>query len=172
MEQLINAFKGYAANLDQLQGSPRLAVVSSVDPRTACARVLQQPEGNLSGWLPILSLWTGDGWGLVCLPRPGDQVLVLFHDGDAASGIVVGGLYSDNRQVPAAPLGEFWLVHGSGSHIKLLNDGTVHVAGDLHVAGEVFDRWGALSRLRSAHNTHVHGDYGGHATSSPTVKDQ
>jgi phage baseplate assembly protein gpV len=172
MEQLINTLKGYAANLDQLQGSPRLATVSSVDAKTACARVLHQPEGILSGWLPVLSLWAGDGWGVVCLPGVGDQVLVLSHDGDPSNGIVVGGLYSDKRRVPAAPQGEFWLLHRSGSSIRLIGDGTVQVVGDLHVTGEVFDRSGSLSRLRAAHNAHFHNDATGHITSVPTTKDQ
>jgi phage baseplate assembly protein gpV len=172
MEQLVNALKGYAAGLDQLQGLPRLAIISSVDAKSACARVLHQPEGILSGWLPILSLWSGDGWGLVCLPAVGDQVLVLSHDGDPSNGIVVGSLYSDKRKVPATPPGEFWLLHRSGSYIKLIDDGTVQIAGDLHVAGEVFDRSGSLSRLRTAHNMHLHTDALGRTTSAPTTKDQ
>jgi phage baseplate assembly protein V len=172
MEQIVNAFKTFAAGLDQLQASPRLATVASVDPETACARVIHQPEDVLSGWLPVLSAWTGNGWGLVCLPNPGDQVLVVPHDGDPASGIVLGSLYSDKRELPVTRPGEFWLVHGSGSFIKLLHDGTIQMRGDLHVDGEVFDRWGPLSRLRSNHNAHVHTDGAGRITSAPTTKDQ
>ncbi|MDR3536528.1 MAG: phage baseplate assembly protein V [Acetobacteraceae bacterium] len=150
---------------------PRLAIVSSVDSQTACARVLHQPEGVLSGWLPVLALWAGNGWGLVCLPAPGDQVLVLSHDGDPASGIILGGLYSDARRVPSAPIGEFWLVHSSGSSLKMVNDGTVQISGDLHVSGDVYDKSGSLSRLRQAHNAHVHTDAVGRATSAPTTRD-
>ncbi len=171
MEHIINALKGYAASLDRLQASPRLATVSSVDPQTACARVLHQPEGVLSGWLPVLALWSGSGWGLVCLPAPGDQVLILSHDGDPSSGIILGGLYSDERRVPSAPLGEFWLIHSSGSSLKMTNDGTVQISGDLHVNGDVYDKWGSLSRMRRAHNTHIHTDAVGRNTSAPTSQD-
>lgn len=171
MEHLANVLKSYAAGLDQLQALPRLATVSSVDPETACARVVHQPEGVLSGWLPVLSLWAGNGWGLVCLPAPGDQVLVLPHDGDPASGIVVGSIFSDNHRCPATKLGEFWLVHQSGTSLRMANDGTVRISGDLHVDGDVFDRLGSLSRLRNAHNAHIHNDAVGRPTSTPTVKD-
>jgi phage baseplate assembly protein V len=172
MEHFINTLKGYAANLDQLQGSPRLAVISSVDPTTACARVLHQPEGILSGWLPILSAWTGDGWGMVCFPAVGDQVVVIAHDGDPANGVIVGALYSRKRKVPSCALGELHLIHSSGASIMLKNDGTVRITGDLYVSGDVFDHAGPMSRLRSAHNTHIHNDAVGRATSSPTTIDQ
>ena len=36
---------------------PRFGTVSSVDPGTATARVTLQPEGVLSGWLPLLTPW-------------------------------------------------------------------------------------------------------------------
>lgn len=168
----MNVVKDCAASLDQLQATPRLAIVSSVDPQTACARVLHQPEGILSGWLPILSSWTGNGWGLVCLPAPGDQVMVICHDGDAGSGVVVGGMFSDNRRVPRAPLGEFWLVHNSGSSLKIMNDGTVRIAGDLHVNGDIYDKAGPVSRLRAAYNSHTHNDALGRPTSASTTRDQ
>lgn len=172
MNLLLNAVKGYAATLDQMQASPRLATVTSTDPETACVRVLHQPEGILSGWLPVLSSWIGDGWGVVCLPGPGDQVLVLPHDGHSASGIVVGGLYSDKHKVPNAPLGELWLVHKNGCSLKLCNDGTVRVSGDLHVDGDVFDKWGQLSRLRNVYNNHTHTDPLGRTTSAPNTPDK
>ena len=172
MNSLLNAVKGHAATLDQMQASSRLATVTSVDPKTASVRVLQQPENILSGWLPVLTLWAGDGWGIVSLPGPGDQVLVLSHDGDSSSGIVVGALFSDKRKVPAAPLGELWLVHSSGSSLKLLNDGTIRITGDLHVDGDVYDRSGPLSRLRKVYNAHIHKDSLGRDTTIPTTQDK
>lgn len=171
MNVLMNTVKGYAATLDQMQASPRLATVTSIDPETASVRVLQQPENVLSGWLPVLSLWAGDGWGIVSLPAPGDQVLVLSHDGNSSSGIVVGALFSEKRKVPAAPLGELWLVHSSGSSLKLVNDGTIRIAGDLHVDGDVYDRSGPLSHLRNVFNAHIHKDSMGRNTTIPTTQD-
>lgn len=105
------------------------------------------------------------------MPSPGDQVLVLSHDGDAANGVVCGALFSDNRQAPSAPLGEFWLVHASGSALKMLNDGSVQILGDLHVTGNVYDKGGSLARLRSVYNSHTHTDALGRPTSGPTELD-
>jgi phage baseplate assembly protein gpV len=171
MERFLNIIRQHAGALDQGGGQPRLGVITSVDPTTATARVALQPEGVLSGWLPFLAAWVGAGWGIACPPSPGDQVLVLAQEGDAEHGIVVGCAYSQSQQPPPAAVGEFWLVHRSGSFIKLLNDGTVQINGDLHVNGEVYDRQGALSRLRNHYDAHTHVDSRNGATSAPNPTD-
>ena len=113
--------------IDQGGSQPRYGTVTSVNPTTSTARVKLQPEGVLSGWLPILSPWVGDGWGMYCPPTPGDQVLVLAQEGDAEHGIIVGRAFSNTQTPPATPVGELWLVHTSGSFIKLQNDGTIQM---------------------------------------------
>jgi phage baseplate assembly protein gpV len=156
MQQLLNALKAQAGALDLGVAQPRLALVTSVDPSTATARVTLQPEGVLSGWLPVLTPWAGNGWGLVCLPSPGTQVLVIAQEGHADHGMIIGAAFSATAVPPAAPAGEFWLVHQSGSYIKLIADGTIQVNGDLHVAGDVYDSHGSLNRLRQHYDVHVH----------------
>ena len=157
MDRFLNALKAQSGALDHAQGQPRFGTVASVDPTAGTARVLLQPEGVLSGWLPVLSPWIGAGWGLACPPVPGDQVLVLPQEGDAEHGVIVGRAFSDTQRPPAAPAGELWLVHQSGSFLKLQNDGTVQVNGDLHVNGDVYDRRGSLDRLRQHYDVHTHG---------------
>lgn len=156
MDRLLNALKAQAASLDRSLGQPRFGVVASVDPARYAARVSLQPEGVLTGWLPVLSAWAGAGWGAVCLPAPGDQVLVVPQEGDAEHGVIVGACYSDAVRAPVAPAGELWLVHRSGAALQLCNDGTVRIAGDLHVAGDVYDRQGSLARLRGHYDAHTH----------------
>lgn len=163
MERFLNALKAQAGALDQGQAQPRFGVVTSVNPATATARVTLQPEAVLTGWLPILSPWTGPGWGLSCPPSPGDQVMVLSQEGDAEHGVIIGRAFSAATVPPPAPTGEFWLVHASGSFVKLLNDGTVQIhgnvfvtGGDLHVSGDVSDGHGKLSALRAHYNGHSH----------------
>ena len=171
MDQFMNAIKAHASALVQGQAQPRFATVTSVNPNTATACVTLQPEGVLTGWLPILSTWIGSGWGMVCPPAPGDQVLVLAQEGDSGNGVIVGRAFSNSQQPPVAPVGEFWLVHKSGSSIKLGNDGTVQVKGDLHVAGDVYDRIGSLSRLRGHYDSHMHTDSKGGLTTPPNPQD-
>jgi hypothetical protein len=163
MDGFLNLCKAHASQIDQGWAQPRLATVSSVDPATYTARVVIQPEGVLSGWLPIASPWIGAGWGLACPPSAGDQVLVLCQEGESEHGIIVGRLWSTTATPPGAPVGELWLMHQSGSFIKLHNDGSIESKasswthnGDLHVTGNVFDSHNSLADLRSHYNEHVH----------------
>ena len=160
MDSLLNALKAQSANQDQAAGVPRFGTVTSVDPSTATARVTLQPEGVLTGWLPLVTPWTGSGWGIGCPPSPGTQVLVLPQEGDAEHGLIIGSAWSSQASPPPAPTGEFWLVHQTGSFLKLQNDGTVRINGDLHVAGDVYDSHGPLSSLRGHYNDHIHASQG------------
>ncbi len=163
MDGFLNLLKAHASQLDQGWAQPRMGVVSSVDVARFSTRVLIQPEGVLSGWLPIASPWVGAGWGLACPPAPGDQVLVLWQEGDAEHGIVVCRLWSNAAGPPQAPVGELWLVHKTGSFLKLHNDGSIESTaptwthhGDFHATGNVFDSYGSLADLRAHYNEHVH----------------
>ena len=163
MDSFLNLLKGNAAQLDQGWAQPRLATVSSVDPATYTARVVIQPEGVLSGWLPVSTVWAGNGWGLACPVAPGDQVAVLWQEGDAQQGLIVGRLWSLSAPPPAAPSGELWLVHKSGSYLKLHNDGSIESSaptwthhGNFLATGDVSDGRGALSALRGHYDIHTH----------------
>jgi Type VI secretion system/phage-baseplate injector OB domain len=171
MERFLNAIKMHADALVQTQAQPRFGTITSVDPNTGTARLTLQPEGVLSGWLPVLSPWVGTGWGMVCPPAPGDQVLVLAQEGAAEHGVIVGRIFSKQQLPPPAPSGELWFVHQSGSYLKLLNDGTVQVGGDLHVSGDVYDSEGSLSRLRGHYDSHTHIDSRGGVTSTTSQPD-
>lgn len=157
MDAFFNALKAQSGAMDQATGQARFGLVTSVDPRNMTARVTLQPENVLTGWLPILSSFVGAGWGLVCPPSPGDQVFVLPQEGDAEHGVIIGRAYSDTARAPASEAGEFFLIHKSGSFLKLMNDGTVRVKGNLHVDGDIIDRHGSLAQLRARYNTHRHG---------------
>jgi hypothetical protein len=163
LDNFLNQLKAQASQLDQGWAQPRLAIVSSINPATYSARVSVQPEGVLSGWLPIASAWVGAGWGLACLPAPGDQVLVIWQEGDSEQGIIVARLWSSSVPPPEIPVGELWLQHKTGSFLKLHNDGSIESSasvwthsGDFRVSGDVFDSHGSLAQLRGHYNEHVH----------------
>jgi len=165
-DRLVNMIKVHAANLDQTIGSTKFAVVSSVNYSTGAAKVVIQPEGVLSGWLPVLSPWTGNGWGMQCPVAPGDQVVVICQEGDIEQGIIVGRSYSLRQVPPPTPAGEFWLVHATGAALKLCNDGTIRISGDLHVQGDIFDAHGSVAQLRNHYNSHSH-RFGANQASGP-----
>jgi phage gp45-like len=171
INRLSNVIKSHAACLDQAAGQVKFGVVTSVNTANATARVLIQPEGVLSGWLPVLSQWVGNGWGMVCPPTPGEQVLLVPQEGDVEQGIIIGRIFSEKQMPPVAPDGEFWIVHKSGCFLKLCNDGTVHMSGDLHVDGDVYDQQGPLSRLRAHYDSHTHTTGTGTNTSPPSPSD-
>ena len=171
LDRFLNAVKGQSSALDQAQGQPRFGTVASFDPQHYTARVLLQPEGVLSGWLPVLASWIGNGWGMVAPPAPGDQVLVVAQEGQAEHGVIVGRAFSDQAAPPQCAAGEFLLVHQSGASLRLAADGTVQIKGDLHVAGNVYDAQGCLSRLRGHYDSHTHVDSRGGTTSTPNQQD-
>jgi uncharacterized protein involved in type VI secretion and phage assembly len=96
-------------------------------------KVNLQPEGVETGWLPYLSPWAGPGWGVMATPAQGNQVLVVFHDGNIEAGVAIGGSFSDVDQPPSvAPDtagGELYLVHGQGQQVALKNDGSISILG-------------------------------------------
>lgn len=92
----------------------------------------------------------------MCVPSPGDQVFIVPQEGNPEHGVVIGAAYSAKQQPLNVPVGEYWLVHRSGTSLKLLNDGTIRISGDLHVSGDIFDRHGSLGHLRGTYNQHTH----------------
>lgn len=187
MDRFLNALKAQSGALDQGQGQARFGLVTSVDPTSYTARVALQPEGVITGWLPILSTWVGGGWGFVSPPMPGQQVLVLAQEGDAEHGVIAGAAYSNAALPPQAPVGELWLVHQSGTFLKLHNDGTVegnaarwNFTGDLYLTGNIVTTGnisdlsashGSLNTLRQIYDAHTHGVPQGGQTTPPTPQD-
>jgi len=100
----------------------RMAVVTSYNPATHNAKVQFLPGDQHSGWLPVLTPWVGNGWGLYCPPAPGDQVEVRFEDGCHSTGMVCLRAFSNQDRPLSVMPGEFWLVDKSGSFLKLTND--------------------------------------------------
>ena len=123
MDELWNRVRLEVARALAGRADPRLCIVSSYDPQNYAAKVLVQPENVETGWLPVLSPWIGNGWGLYAPPTAGDQVLVLFQENDQEVGLVLPRLYSNQQRPLAVESGEFWLVHQSGSFVKLTNAG-------------------------------------------------
>ena len=53
-----------------------------------------------SCWLRVASSSAGNGWGMISLPRIGQEVVVAFLEGDPDQPIVVGSVYNAEQKVP------------------------------------------------------------------------
>ena len=115
---------------------PRHATVSSYNPNTYAVKVLIQPEGVESNWMPLGSIGVGNGWGVVVGPQLGDQVMVAFPEGDFSGGVVVARLYSSENPPPVVASGEIAIQHSSGSILRFNADGSVslNTPGNLNVS--------------------------------------
>ena len=133
MKRLMNEIAMRAQIAGQGNAMPRLGEVSGYNPANYCVKVKLQPEGVETGWIPLLSPWIGNGWGMFCPPTIGDMIEVQFRDGSIEAGMAGGRGYSNKNRPLAVTGGEFWLVHQSGSALKFHNDGSVEVvaAGNL-----------------------------------------
>lgn len=138
-----NAVRLAADRLNALRALTRFGIVDRYDPATHRARVVLQPsiDGKvpMTGYLPVLTHWMGNGWGAMAPVQKGDQVLVVFAQDHADSGVVVGRLFdmphiTPSRADGAAPEpGELLLVHSSGSRLQLTNDQKILVNGALEI---------------------------------------
>ena len=129
MRHILNAMRREAANVLGDVALPSSGIVTSYDPGKYAVRLALQPEGNLTGWIPLLTVWVGNGWGITCPPSIGDLVEVTFLNGDIDSGVAGMRVFNDADVPPSTPSGEFWLVHKSGSLMKFHNDGSIEIKG-------------------------------------------
>ena len=127
----------------------KIGWVSSYDPDAYLVKVLLQPEGTETGWLPIVTAMAGAGFGVYYGPHAdpgagGDQAVIIFQEGDATSGICIGFLPNDIETPPHVATGEIHLkAKGSTAKVIMKPDGTIASAGawthtgTLHVTDEV-----------------------------------
>ncbi|MEO1470680.1 MAG: type VI secretion system tip protein TssI/VgrG [Pseudomonadota bacterium] len=61
-----------------------------------------QKDDKSSCWIRKAEPWTGKGWGMVWLPRIGQEVVVEFEEGDPDRPLIVGMLFNDQTKHPFA----------------------------------------------------------------------
>jgi phage baseplate assembly protein V len=128
MHKLLNAQKAHAlAAQAGLMMPPHAGIISSYDPVNFAVKVRLQPHDVETGWLPLMSPWVGNGWGMFCAPSLGDLIDVQFLEGSAEVGFACLRWFTDSARPLNVPSGEFWLVHSSGAFFKLTNDGKATV---------------------------------------------
>lgn len=59
-------------------------------------------RGNPTRWVRVAQAWAGPGYGLVTLPRVGDEVLLSFSEGDPDQPLVIGRVHNAVNVPPLA----------------------------------------------------------------------
>ena len=72
------------------------AASRSSSPGTA----LGQNNADSSCWIRVATVWAGPQWGIVHIPRVGQEVLVAFEEGDPDRPIIVGSVYNAQDMPP------------------------------------------------------------------------
>ncbi|HXA05587.1 MAG TPA: type VI secretion system tip protein TssI/VgrG [Bryobacteraceae bacterium] len=57
-------------------------------------------DANSSCWVRVASPWAGKNWGMVQIPRIGQEVLIDFLEGDPDQPIIVGSVYNADQMPP------------------------------------------------------------------------
>jgi type VI secretion system secreted protein VgrG len=55
---------------------------------------------NSSCWIRVATLWAGKQWGVIHIPRIGQEVIVAFEEGDPDRPIIVGSVYNADMMPP------------------------------------------------------------------------
>jgi len=61
---------------------------------------LGEKNAESSCWLRVAAPFAGNGWGMISLPRIGQEVVVSFLEGDPDQPLVVGSVYNAEQKVP------------------------------------------------------------------------
>ncbi|MGC4054500.1 MAG: type VI secretion system tip protein TssI/VgrG [Paludibaculum sp.] len=59
-----------------------------------------QKDANSSCWVRVSTLWAGKQWGMIHIPRIGQEVIVDFLEGDPDRPIIVGSVYNADQMPP------------------------------------------------------------------------
>src|SRR6266567_2260012 len=57
-------------------------------------------NADCSCWVRVSQDWAGKGWGMINIPRVGQEVIVSFLEGDPDRPIITGRVYNANQTVP------------------------------------------------------------------------
>ena len=138
-EGYVTEFSTEAPRLPRPARTPLVAVgrvTDDGDPEKLGRCRIELPDfGGLdAGWMACLSAGAGRRRGIVALPQKGDDVLVLFPEGDPGRGIVLGGLFgthalpSEARREPHGIVlrtegGQILDLSGGGGALKVATSG-------------------------------------------------
>ena len=122
---MIEMIKRVVADMMGLQAKTQYGTVSAYNPNDYTIKAIIQPEGIETGWIPLASPWVGNNLGAVFGPAINDQVRLDFVGGEIEASIAGGRFFNVNARPPIVNSGQAAIVDGSGSYVRLNNDGTI-----------------------------------------------
>ena len=187
---LTNLMRREAERVISRKAPPQMGIVSSYDPNQYAAKVILQPSGVETGFIPISSPWVGNGWGFGAGPNAGDVVDVHFQEWGKGAPYIEMRFYGNKARPMPVPSGECWMMHKLGTFVKFLNDGTlaigspvginvtsplttitgnVIVNGQIQATEDITDYYtttgSSMRNFRREYDEHVHRDtYSGNTT--------
>jgi type VI secretion system secreted protein VgrG len=57
-------------------------------------------DANSSCWVRVSTIWAGKNWGVIHIPRIGQEVIVAFEEGDPDRPLIVGSVYNADCMPP------------------------------------------------------------------------
>lgn len=173
IDKFLNVMRQQASLVNNSISSTALGTIVAYDQSQYYASVQLYPADPadhtsspmITGMMPIFSPWVGSGWGLFSPPNIGDIVEVHFQEGSLQNGYIGLRTWNLNQLPLSVPSGEFWLVHETGSYIKLTNDGNISINGTVNL-GELTSSVKKLMNevALGVYNSHTHNVTGGLTT--------
>ena len=140
-------------------------------------KVMLEPSGIETGWLPVCSAYVGSGFGFLQDIEENTECTVVFEHGDINCGKIVAFHFHDDNPPSIVPgSGVAIFKHKSGSTIQFNDDGSVNITAaggttitsDIKVNGSI-ETTGDVVAAGISLDSHVHGgvETGGGKTSGP-----
>lgn len=162
----------------------RFGTVTSINPKTACARVQFAEDKMTSFWLPILQKKTliDKYYSVVDV---GEQVACLM-DENSEEGVILGAIYTNLDEVPASIKEQHLIKFSDGSLIEynkdtqtltisvksvniiadILNTGTFTNTAGINSNADITDKTSSMQDMRDTYNDHTHPDKNQKTTST------
>lgn len=130
MDGLLNIIRREVARCMARYAHPVAGIISSYDPVTHSVKVQYQPEGTLSGWIPLNTAGAGAPGlvaGIAIGPHVGQALIIGFLEGDRESPFVISRMYTDAELPVQAGEGDIRIRNENGCRI-ILNVSTNAIA--------------------------------------------
>lgn len=141
--KFMNMLRLQASIVNNSKTMTSVGIVTGYDPTNYLVTVELYPQDNPSdspalqtGWIPLFTPWAGSGWGMFLPPNIGDIIEVHYQDGSLQNAYAALRCFNFNELPDSVQSGEFWLIHQTGSFIKLTNDGNLTVSSGVNITIE------------------------------------